>query len=194
MQPLTNKKLHYPDDQTLLEGLQWLRNDAFEQMYRAYFSLCSSYVCSNSGQESDAQDVFQEALIALVKKAKGGTLELSAKLETFLFAIVKRIWLNKLRKSGRFADIDNDLNEQEKSWTEDIDFGPPGGEKEQRLSQLEEKLSIMPSECFEVIYAFYYLDQSHREIADQYGYTEKYSRNKLYRCMEKLRTSLLDHG
>ena len=59
-----------------------------------------SLVIKNSGNEDDAIDVLQDALIVLYEKVQLGTFELTVKLTTYIYGVSRNIWYNKLRGRG----------------------------------------------------------------------------------------------
>lgn len=82
------------------EELQaWFRDDRnIESLYIAFLPAIKAHVKTNGGSEQDARDLFQEAIVVLYKKSKDSDFILSVPIETYLFAIAKRIWLSQLRK------------------------------------------------------------------------------------------------
>ena len=56
---------------------------------------------ANSGNEDDAADIFQEALVDIYNQAKEKQLQLTCPFEPFLLLVCKRKWLNLLKKRGR---------------------------------------------------------------------------------------------
>ena len=102
-------------DLILLEGLKRGESSAFEQVYRRYYRMVENYVLKNNGLEDDAQDVFQETLMALVKSIQKPDFQLSAKLSTFIYGISSRIWLLKLRNRKEVLPLDTQALERDNS-------------------------------------------------------------------------------
>ena len=73
----------------------------------------------NSGQIEEAEDIFQEALVVLFRKIKNDTLTLNCSLSTYVYAISRNMWLDKLRRKNRttgtladeqeVVDLDDDV-------------------------------------------------------------------------------------
>ena len=99
---MTERRLYNTDEQ-LLQGFRENDDRAWSivlndiDLRKMIFSL----VIKNSGNEEDAIDVLQDALIVLCEKVKLGTFELSSKLSTYLYGIARNIWYKKLRTSGK---------------------------------------------------------------------------------------------
>jgi DNA-directed RNA polymerase specialized sigma24 family protein len=54
-------------------------------------------VINNNGDEDEAKDIYQEAIIVLYNKVKRGDFELSSKLKTYIYSICRRLWLKRLK-------------------------------------------------------------------------------------------------
>jgi len=88
-------------DQRYINAL--LQNDVVivREIYTKYAGKIKYYIMANSGNEDDAADVFQEALIDIYNQAKNKQLQLTCPFEPFLLLVCKRKWLNILKKRGR---------------------------------------------------------------------------------------------
>ena len=95
--------MHLSDNQ-LLEMLLSSDDDEVNKglrlVYVDYFPLVNSLVTSNSGTSENAADVFQEAVIVLVRQLRHGKFEGRSSIKGFLYGIARNIWLNELRKSS----------------------------------------------------------------------------------------------
>ena len=84
-------------DTTLLQHLKNESNASFEVLYKFYFPSIAIYITQNFGSTQDAEDIFQETIIVLLKKVRQADFVLTSSLKTYLFAIAKNIWLKRLR-------------------------------------------------------------------------------------------------
>ncbi len=106
-----------------------LKNDpvGIQKIYDDFFPRIRSWVVKNSGSTNDAQDIFQDALVIIFKKAKTPDFRLTSSFYTFLYGVSWNLWLKQLRKkSGKEVtlftdqefkdelDIENELIEQQK--------------------------------------------------------------------------------
>lgn len=87
-------------DQKLTRSIKAGENHLLESFDKKNFPIIAHYVKQNKGNEEDAQDIFQEAIIVLVGKVKKPDFILTATLSTYLFAISKNIWLNACHRSS----------------------------------------------------------------------------------------------
>lgn len=91
---------------TELEKLRSGNREFIEIVYKGTFKTIQSWIKKNSGSESEAEDVFQEALISVYQKSKDENFTLNCKLSTFLFSVAKNIWLHTLRTRDRYVFTD----------------------------------------------------------------------------------------
>lgn len=77
------------------------QNLAFVEMYQRYFSLIEQYVLRNSGNTSDAKDVFQDGLIVFYQYLSKQDFSLESSIKTLIYAICKNLWLEKMRKGKK---------------------------------------------------------------------------------------------
>ncbi len=178
-------------DQDLLEALKRGDAKAFEQVYRNYFRMVQNYVLKNNGNEEDAQDVFQDTLIALVKSIQKPGFQLNAKLSTFIYGISSRVWLLKLRKrketiqfevedfERNIADIDDNIAEKEIF-----------EEKHQLMSTV---LNELKEDCRSLLINYYFKKIQLKQVAKIMGYTEAFIKVKKNRCMNAFRKKIQAH-
>ena len=156
-----------------LDGFR--RND--ERIINEYYSTFSprvkSYILQNSGTKDDAKDVLQDATTVLYLKAKDLSFELKAPLYSYLFPIVRNIWLNKIRDSGRLP-IGNvpeiDQEDEDQNHLYDIfEY-----EKNKFLERKMEEFRVKNPRCHELIsFLLEFPHIKNEELAKRMGYNSK---------------------
>ncbi len=182
------KSLTYESDDTLLESLRKGDSAAFEFLYRQYYRMVAKQTNERGLQDSDAQDVFQEVLIVLVRKIHDPAFELSAKLSTFLFAIARNLLL---KKSGKLPVMHTADSVPLSSDVQLADTGPD--EMEERLNAVVRTLDVLEPECRTLLLLSFYEKRSQAEIAEEMGYTEAFVKVKKHRCLNYLRKHVKQH-
>ncbi len=182
------KSLTYESDEVLLESLRRGDSVAFEFLYRQYYRMVAKQANDRGLQDSDAQDVFQEVLIVLVRKIHDPAFELSAKLSTYLFAIARNLLLKRSNKPPVLFHAEGILASPEVQMT---DTGPD--EMEERLIAVVRTLDLLESECRTLLLLSFYEKRSHAEIAEEMGYTEAFVKVKKHRCLNYLRKHVKLH-
>lgn len=92
-------------DHALIEALRGGDFSVLDRVYRENAGTISSWITKNSGSLADAQDIFQEGIVALHQKAKDPDFVLSCPLGALLFRICQNKWMYHLRKKRREAEV-----------------------------------------------------------------------------------------
>lgn len=138
----------------------------------------------NSGTEKEAEDVFQDAMIATYQKASDEEFALSCKLSTFIFGVAKNIWLDRLRSRGRYVYTEAQQMEE---------ISPPDG---QNLDQvvIEAEMDMvyrrnfarLSSECQKIL-TYFFNGYSMKEIVKKLKFpSDAFARKKKFNCKNEL--------
>ena len=92
-------------DQRYILALREGKYGLLEEIYKKYTPQVSKWVQRNNGSADDAQDVFQETILALHQKAADPDFILTCPLGALIFKISKNKWLNQLRKKSKDAEV-----------------------------------------------------------------------------------------
>jgi RNA polymerase sigma factor (sigma-70 family) len=177
----------YWSDAELIEALQDPKksSEGIRFMYKAHFDSLTNYVLNNSGSWDDAQDIFQEVMVAFVHLVKEGKFRGESSIKTFLFSMNRNLWFNELKRKGR-ADKREKLYEEQKFLVGDeriervID-------KREATNQLMNVVESLGEGCKKILLLFYFENKSMKEILDETEYeNEQVVRNKKYKCLKKL--------
>jgi len=174
-------------DQKYVEAL--LNNDplVLEELYEKFSGKIKWMILQNSGTETDAADIFQDALMSIYNKAKTGDFELTCPMEAFLYLICKNKWLNVLnkRKTQKVTNTDtegfNYIGEDSFRLAEDCVM------QQERSALLAEKLSEMGDSCRNLL-KLSWSGLSMDEVAKRLKVSYAYARKKKSECMAKLIT------
>ncbi|HEX2898524.1 MAG TPA: sigma-70 family RNA polymerase sigma factor [Bacteroidia bacterium] len=170
-----------PSDQELLQGLRSGRQEAFKCLYQQHYPMVRYLVVQNSGSTEEADDVFQDGLLVLIHKLRGGDFQLTASLKTYLYAVCRNLWLKRLKDKGRtkLIDFENPV---------DVADEAPEESNEPVLKSLRECLEAIGDSCRKILERYYYLKMSMEEIAADLGYTNADNvKNQKYKCILRLR-------
>jgi RNA polymerase sigma factor (sigma-70 family) len=173
-------------DEELLNELQLGKdlNKAILYIYREYCDYVSSFIMKYGGSRQDAEDVFQDTVVAFIDIVKRERYRKEASIKTFLVSIAKNIWLNEIKKRERAGSREQKF-EQSRDINE-LDVSHYLGEREmkQELSKLLYKLS---ESCRKILMLFYYENLSIRDMLPVLPYeNEQVIRNKKYKCLQQL--------
>lgn len=181
------KRIRYSDS-AILEGLRLNSPFILEHIYKEIFPTIRFLVKQNTGGEEDAKDIFQDALVILYNKLVGGEFELRSSLKTFLYAVCRNLWLQKLESRRTYA-----MDVEEIAGFLDLGLDNPADyreEEEGRTALFNEHFAQLGEDCQKVL-KFFFNKVPLREIANIMGYkSEKYAKTRKYICKEKLKESM----
>ena len=134
--------------------------------------------------EQEAQDVFQETVVAFVDLIKKDRYRPEAKIGTFLTAIAKNIWFNEAKKKERSSFREKQF---EKGRDQDeADISQHISEREMK-QQLRDLVYQLDEPCRKILMLFYYENLSMKEIVQHLPYeNEQVVRNKKSKCLQQL--------
>ena len=159
---------------------------ALQDLYVANRAGILAFIKKNQGEEAEAKDVLQDAIVACYDNIKTGKFKGQSTIRSYLYSIARFIWLNRLKRKQREIQ----LLEQESivDIQEDHLSVLLEGEKEQQVRELFAKLG---SQCSDLLIDAIYYNYSMKEIAERMTYeNEQVVRNKKYKCLKRLKELL----
>jgi RNA polymerase sigma factor (sigma-70 family) len=158
--------------------------EAIRVLYQQHFeSLCMNIV-NNNGSEQDADDIFQETMIAFIQSVKMNKFRGDSSIKTFLFALNRNIWRNELRRRGRSNNRERVYEMDARDVEDGVNRSLELRQASQQLAALMEKLG---ENCRQILLQFYYENRSMKEIVLTLAYeNEQVVRNKKSKCLKKL--------
>lgn len=142
------------------------------------------YLSAKGATQSDAEDVFQEAIIIFDRNIRHGKFKGNSTLKTYFVSIVKRKWWQVLSKRHPREDLQTaDFSDS----AQDVESIFISREKKRLFGQA---LSKIGERC-QLILKLYQLDYSMKEIADEAGISNaKMAKKEAYRCRMRFRRFL----
>lgn len=176
-------KMSTPEEDDNSYYLASLKNNDFkgiEKIYKEFSPMIIKYVCNNSGNQQEARDVFQDALLVIYEKLKKGNFKLSASFKTYLFSVCRFIWLKKLKKSQKMVITDKFENTLiDESQIEEVLL------QARKMKLYRKNLSALSNECQELL-KYSFDGKSGKEIAGIMNYSVEYVKRKKFRCKNAL--------
>jgi RNA polymerase sigma factor (sigma-70 family) len=141
-------------------------------------------ILNNNGNEDDAKDVYQEAIIVLYNKVKRGDFELSSKLKTYIYSICRRLWLKRLKQLNRYGGDIKDFQE----YLPVEDEIEKHQDRDMQLNKMENALKLLGEPCKTIMEDFYMHSKSMQEICERFGYTNAdNAKTQKYKCLQRLK-------
>jgi RNA polymerase sigma factor (sigma-70 family) len=172
-------------DQKYIDAL--LTNDAglLDELYHRFSGKIKWMVLQNSGTESDAADIFQEALLSIYNKARSRDFVLTCPLDAFLYVVCKNKWLNELSKKQHRQVTITDQDGFNRIGEDSFHLAEECMLLEARKRLLIEKLSQLGESCRQVL-ELSWSGKAMEEVARLMHISYAYARKKKCECMEKL--------
>jgi RNA polymerase sigma factor (sigma-70 family) len=184
------KSDHYSDGHLLLALRSGEPMEApISYLYNAYFDNLTNFIRVNKGSQQDAEDIFQEMILVFIDLVQKGKFRGESSIKTFLYAIMRNLWLNELKKRNRSLVRDTEYYSGEDRADQDISESIEANEMRRQVFGLMDKLGEV---CKRILVYFYYENLSMKDIVQRLNYdNEQVVRNKKYKCMKEL-NELLD--
>lgn len=179
----------------IIDGLYSHNKDVLEYLYKENFKNALFFITNNSGNKSDAEDIFQDSLITIYSILQEKKLKLRYSFSTFFIGICKNLWYLEIRKRrltknnieySNFLEIsdsksllwgNDDFDEY------DINDVVIQYEKDNLFRYHFERLTVV---CKRVL-LLYFDKKPMKDIAVATGFNcEKTVKAKKYKCQEEL--------
>lgn len=163
--------------------------EGIKSLYHQYYKMISEFILNNSGSKEDAEDIFQETLIALITKVRSSDFQLTSKLSSYIYSISRNMWLYRLRKikHGPFILKENQEAVADESLIPELEVFE---DKHALIAKVFDKISV---ECQKILSGFYFEEKALKDIGVQMNYTEGSIRVKKSRCMDSLKKLVEEH-
>lgn len=175
-------------DQEILEDIRNGNTSKSLDLLYEHFPTIRSMIIQRGGSEEDALDIFQDALVLFVEKARDESFELTSAIKTYLFSVCKfKLYdKNRSKKEISFGETPYDLEDSVK---EDL---AEHQKKEARFAILRKVMHELGERCTNILQRYYYLRESMSEIAVALGYANvNTAKTQKYKCMERARKMAL---
>lgn len=169
-------------DREIIDAIKTGQNTfVLNHLYKYALPPILKYITQNNGDDDEAKDIFQDAVIILFTNVKLGKFDESKDITAFLYFISRNLWINRVKRRNRQFDIG-------KVQLSEVDEGPLAivitDEKKKAIEELMDKAG---SRCKELMRYALYDDFSMKEIAIKMGFSaESVAKTTHYRCKQKL--------
>jgi RNA polymerase sigma factor (sigma-70 family) len=141
-------------------------------------------VCTNSGTEQEAKDIYQEAVIAFYESVQQPDFTLRCKISTYLYAISRRLWLKRLAEKKRYTGN----VEAYESFVGIDEVMVTIEEQESAFQRMKHALNRLGNPCRTILEDFYLRDASMEQIREKFGYTNTdNAKTQKYKCLQRLK-------
>lgn len=144
------------------------------------------HIKQNNGTSAEAQDVLQDAIVAVYSSIIEKKFRGESSVTTFTFAVAKNQWLNRLKRKqieSKYISANKD--------SELVENLLPAYYNQEKKAAVAQLFSGLGSACEELLIKIYYMNYSMKDIVKESKFdNEQVVRNKKYKCMKSLKTLL----
>ncbi|HRI20382.1 MAG TPA: sigma-70 family RNA polymerase sigma factor [Panacibacter sp.] len=171
-------------DTKYIEALVNNNTELLSEIYTRFAGKIKLLVVQNAGSETDADDIMQDALVAIYHKAVSGNFVLTCPFEAFLYTVCKNLWLMQLRKKSR-QPVTNSGDMQYDTGTDVFKEAEAVIKNNERRLLLEKKFDELGEGCRKVL-ELAWSGKPLEEVAALLNNSYAYIRKKKSECMGKL--------
>ncbi|MEO1030203.1 MAG: sigma-70 family RNA polymerase sigma factor [Bacteroidota bacterium] len=174
------------------------RNDSttLKRLYTNNYPKIEALILKNSGTKEHAKDIFQEAFLAVWQNVKQDKFipQSESSINGYLYTIAKNKWMDVLRSQGYKKTITAshlshfEIKDEENNGIDDDIL------KDKRLEDVMLAFKNLGEACKSLLRMFYFEKKSMNLIAEELKLDAASTRNKKYRCMQKLRQIALNNN
>lgn len=174
-------------DDIVINGIRNRDDAVFKYIQVKFQDSIRLMVMEMGGSPEDAQDVFNEGLIALIRLVDKDDFKLTCKLGTLMYALCNKQWKQQLEKqtAARNYHVRKLDTTPVRDFTEDYDY-------ELYRTIFWETFESLDDVCKEILKG-YLKDISPRDIAEDLGFSYGYVRKRKSLCHSYLMRMIENH-
>ena len=156
---------------------------ALKLLYGTPLKKVQSYVLKNNGSRDDANDVFQDAVIALFNSIKKGKYDKNKDIDGFLYTVARNLWIDKIRKDKKREVTDFTESYDHTDYSDQLKHMV----SQEKLSAFQTVFNMQTERCKELLHYAIYEKLSMKVISEKLGMNnENVAKATHYRCKQAL--------
>lgn len=172
--------LHYTD-KAIIEGIRSHDRAVLGYAYAQFYPMIRFFIIRNHGNDLDAQDIFQEAIVAIFEKSRKKKIELHCSFKTYIYSVCRHLWLQSMDRNNMMicvSDLDEFIVLEDKI----------GYEEEMQLRKriYQRNYLELSEKCQKILYM--YMEKiPFEKIAQEMGYKSmRYAIKRKFECFQSL--------
>ena len=175
--------MKYTDDEILNAIKNGQSGDVLNYLYQNIQPKIKAHVLQNNGDEEEAQDIFQDAVIAFYKYVRMNQFKEGNSVTGFIYSISKNLWINRVKQKNKIV---GNIEKHENNFMEENDFFSQTISNE-RADKIQEILSQLGERCKELLTYSIYNRMTMEEISVKMGFNNaNTAKTKHYKCKQRL--------
>jgi RNA polymerase sigma factor (sigma-70 family) len=176
-------------DIEIYKGFKEKRREIFQWFYYEYKPRVAILIKKLGGSEQEAEDVFQDALIATYVNIRHNRFVLrdNVRFSSYFLQVCKFRYLESIRSAKR--RYTRCIDTADILFEGDMDF-----EHENEIIEMSHRLHLfvehLDGKCIQILNSYYWQRKSLIAISEELDMTPESVRNAKYRCIQKLKKLL----
>ena len=172
----------YSDSHIIDSLLSGNDSKVISSLYQEVFPSVKNYIVSNSGNEEEAYDLFQDSMVLLYNQIRKGEFSEKYKIRGFLYTVSRNLWINRTKRLNRNTSLEG-LNNLE-IIDENILDAIVSDEKRELVLKIFKSLD---SKCVEILKCSVFFKMSMEDIMLKMGFSSvNATKTQNYRCKKTL--------
>ncbi|MBN8703686.1 MAG: sigma-70 family RNA polymerase sigma factor [Bacteroidetes bacterium] len=173
----------YTDQDILLAIKSGNSESVLTHLYKVAKPKVKSLVLQNNGDEDEAQDIFQDAVVAFYKYVLAGQFKEGNSVTGFIYSISRNLWINRAKQKNRLVgNIENHTDVQfdgADAYTQTV--------SKERALKIQEILAMLGERCKELLTYSIFNKMSMEDISQKMGFSNAdTAKTKNYKCKQRL--------
>ncbi len=174
-----SKAINHPQITALINGDE----GTMRLLYDTLYPKIKSFIYKNKGNDTDAEEIFHNALFQLISRAKVKSIQINSSFEAYFFTICKNLWykeLNKRKKEVRNEGVFELKGEVEVNYhIESILY-------QERYDLFEEMFLKLSDNCQQLL-KDYFDKVTYDDIIQKFSYaTKNVAFQRIFKCKKRL--------
>jgi RNA polymerase sigma factor (sigma-70 family) len=162
----------------IIDRLQKGDREVLIDLYKEHEDMIKKFVRENNGKDEDAEDLLQDALVVLWQNSRKPDFKLESKSSTYIYAVVKNLWLKQLDKRKRVVSEEYIKPHQHSETPINNDMD---------LALVRNMLGEMGEICQQILLMFYFDGFDMKTIAKANNLANSdVAKSKKHQCLKEL--------
>jgi len=180
-------KMENTDSVFLIKELRKGNKNAFEFVFKKYYSVLCIYATKYCGSKEIAEEIVSQFFLNFYDKRE--TLTINVSLKSYLFRSVRNTALNYIRDNSKLVNKEY-INEVNIKYTDTVQDTLIGKELEEVINKAIDNL---PDQCRIIFIKSRFEEKKYKEIAEELNISVNTVETQMSRALKKLRTDLKDY-
>ena len=157
-------------------------------LYQTTQYKLSSWIMKNSGNEEEAQDIFQDAVLSFYQYVLDQKFEEGKSVDAFIFSIGRNKWINRAKQKSKMVS-----GVEEREFSTAVESSEPMTEEfsalfsEDKSAKMEALLTQLGERCKELLQCSIFYNMNMTDIAEKMEFSNaNTAKTKNYKCKKRL--------